>query len=93
MTRTNLLLLLAVIACALGVITSQHQSRKLFIDLRPDAAIGGPGGDEPRPAPTTTTTIPPSTTTTTAPPATDPNTGESTTTSSTVPSVLDPLDG
>ena len=76
-----------------SVVYLTDEARKLFIDLRPDAAIGGPGGDEPRPAPTTTTTIPPSTTTTTAPPATDPNTGESTTTSSTVPSVLDPLDG
>jgi cell division protein FtsL len=27
------LLLFAVVACALGVITSQHQSRKLFTDL------------------------------------------------------------
>ena len=33
MTRTNLLLLVAVVGCALGVITSQHQSRKLFIEL------------------------------------------------------------
>jgi len=32
-TRTNLLLLVAVVGCALGVITSQHQSRKLFIEL------------------------------------------------------------
>ncbi|MGE0355621.1 MAG: cell division protein FtsL [Burkholderiales bacterium] len=29
----NLLLLLAAVACALGVITSQHKSRKLFIEL------------------------------------------------------------
>ena len=33
MTRLSFLLLLAVIACALGVITSQHQARKLFNDL------------------------------------------------------------
>jgi len=33
MARVNFLLLLVVIACALGVITAQHQARKLFIDL------------------------------------------------------------
>jgi cell division protein FtsL len=33
MTRVNLLLLALVVACALGVITSQHQARKLFIAL------------------------------------------------------------
>ena len=33
MTRVNFLLLLAVVACALGVITSQHRARKLFIEL------------------------------------------------------------
>ena len=33
MVRANFLLLLVVIACALGVITAQHKSRKLFIDL------------------------------------------------------------
>ena len=33
MARTNLLLLLVAIACALGVITSQHRARKLFVDL------------------------------------------------------------
>jgi len=32
-TRTSLLLLLLVIACALGVITTQHFSRKSFIAL------------------------------------------------------------
>lgn len=34
MTRLNLLLLLAVIACALGVVTSQHKARKLFVELQ-----------------------------------------------------------
>ena len=34
----NLLLLLAVIGCALGVITSQHQARKLFNDLEGEKA-------------------------------------------------------
>jgi cell division protein FtsL len=33
MTRANLLLLAIAVACALGVITAQHKSRKLFIDL------------------------------------------------------------
>ena len=33
MTRINLLLLVAVVACALGVITSQHQARKSFTAL------------------------------------------------------------
>ena len=33
MGRANAALLALVIACALGVITSQHQARKLFIDL------------------------------------------------------------
>jgi len=44
-------------------------ARQLFVDLRPDAAVGGPSGDQPRPAPTTTTTTAPPTTTTTAPTA------------------------
>ena len=33
MIRVNLLLLALLVACALGVITSQHRARKLFIDL------------------------------------------------------------
>ena len=33
MARLNLALLVVVIGCALGLITSQHQARKLFIDL------------------------------------------------------------
>ncbi len=33
MARLNLVLLVVVIACALGLITAQHQARKLFIDL------------------------------------------------------------
>ena len=33
MARVNLLLLAVAIACALGVITAQHKSRTLFIDL------------------------------------------------------------
>jgi len=33
MARLNAILLILVIACALGVITSQHQARRLFSDL------------------------------------------------------------
>ena len=33
MARLNVLLLAAVIACALAVITSQHRARKLFNDV------------------------------------------------------------
>ena len=33
MARVNFLLLLVAVACALGVITAQHKSRKLFVDL------------------------------------------------------------
>lgn len=71
-----------------SVVYLTDEARKLFLDLRPDASVGGPTGDAPRPAPTTTTTVPPTTTTTTtAPGATTPGTNE-TTTSSTAPSVL-----
>ena len=34
MTRLNLLLLLALIGCALSVVTSQHKARKVFIELQ-----------------------------------------------------------
>ena len=34
MTRMNLLLLLAVVLCALSVVTSQHKARKLFAELQ-----------------------------------------------------------
>ena len=33
MSKVNVLLLALVVACALGVITSQHQARKRFIEL------------------------------------------------------------
>lgn len=33
MVRFNMLLLLIVVVCALGVVTSQHRGRKLFQDL------------------------------------------------------------
>ncbi|HUI99805.1 MAG TPA: cell division protein FtsL [Usitatibacter sp.] len=38
MGRVNALLLAAVIACALGVITSQHRARKLFAELDAEQA-------------------------------------------------------
>ncbi len=34
MTRVNLILLAVLIFCALSVVTSQHQSRKAFIELQ-----------------------------------------------------------
>jgi len=50
-----------------SVVYLTDEARKLFLDLRPDAAIGGPTGDQARPEPTTTTTTAPPTTTTSAP--------------------------
>ncbi len=38
MARLNLLLVVAVIACALGVVTSQHKARKLFVALQQEKA-------------------------------------------------------
>jgi cell division protein FtsL len=38
MLRANVVLLLLVIACALGVITAQHQARKLFVELEGEQA-------------------------------------------------------
>lgn len=32
--RFNLLMLAVLIACALGLVTSQHQSRKLYVELQ-----------------------------------------------------------
>ena len=34
MTRVNLGLFLVLIGCALGVVTSQHKARKLFVELQ-----------------------------------------------------------
>ena len=33
MTRLNLLLFGALIACALALVTAQHKSRKLYVEL------------------------------------------------------------
>ena len=38
MARLNALLLLAVIACALAVVTSQHRARKLFAEIEAEQA-------------------------------------------------------
>jgi LCP family protein required for cell wall assembly len=68
-------------AGAASVVYLTDDARKLFLDLRPDAAIGGPTGDEPRPTATTTTTVAPSTTTSSAPAPAE-------TTTSTAPHIL-----
>lgn len=34
MTRLNLLLVAVLIVCALGVVTSQHKARKLYVELQ-----------------------------------------------------------
>ena len=42
MVRLNVLLLAALVACALSLVTSRHQARKLFVDLeREQAAARG----------------------------------------------------
>ena len=37
-TRINLLLLAVLVACALSLVTSRHQARKLFVDLEREQA-------------------------------------------------------
>lgn len=39
MTRLNLLLTLILIACALSVVTSQHNARKLFVELEKEQEL------------------------------------------------------
>jgi cell division protein FtsL len=34
MTKLNLILFAALLACAMGVVTSQHKARKLYIELQ-----------------------------------------------------------
>ena len=46
MTRVNLLLLALIVACALGVITSQHHARRLFNDLEVEQAAAKKLDDE-----------------------------------------------
>ena len=38
MAKLNLLLLAVLVACALGLVTSQHRARKLFSDLEREQA-------------------------------------------------------
>jgi cell division protein FtsL len=46
MGRLNAILLLLVVACALGVITSQHQARKAFVALEAEQAAAAKLGEE-----------------------------------------------
>jgi cell division protein FtsL len=46
MNRVNALLLALAIVCALSVITSQHQARKLFNDLEGEQAVAKKLGEE-----------------------------------------------
>ena len=39
MTKLNFILLLALILCALGVVTSQHKARKLFVELQKEREL------------------------------------------------------
>ena len=38
MTRVNLLLLCVLVVCALSLVTSRHQARKLFVELEREQA-------------------------------------------------------
>lgn len=40
MVRLNMMLLLAVVICALGVVTAQHKARKLFQELENEQERG-----------------------------------------------------
>ena len=39
MTKVNLVLLALVMACALAVVTSQHQARKLYVELQKEQEL------------------------------------------------------
>ncbi len=39
MTRLNLVLFLVAIACALALVTSQHQARKLYVELQKEQEL------------------------------------------------------
>ena len=39
MAKLNVLLLCLAIACALGVVTSQHKARKLFVELQKEQEL------------------------------------------------------
>jgi polyisoprenyl-teichoic acid--peptidoglycan teichoic acid transferase len=66
---------------AASVVFLTDAAKQIFLDLRPDAAIGGPSGDQPRPP--ATQPAPQPTSTTTAPPATSTTASSSTTTTTT----------
>ena len=40
MTKINLILFAIVIACALAVVTAQHQARKLYVELQKEQELG-----------------------------------------------------
>ena len=39
MTRLNIVLLVALVACALSLVTSRHQARKLFVELEREQVL------------------------------------------------------
>jgi cell division protein FtsL len=39
MTRFNLVLFVVLVACALALVTSQHQSRKLYVELQKEQEL------------------------------------------------------
>jgi cell division protein FtsL len=39
MARLNVILLVALVVCALSLVTSRHQSRKLFVELEREQAL------------------------------------------------------
>ncbi|MDD5241300.1 MAG: cell division protein FtsL [Sulfuricella sp.] len=39
MTKLNLILVLALVACALGMVTAQHKARKIFIELQQEQEL------------------------------------------------------
>lgn len=39
MMRVNLILLAILISCALGVVTAQHQARKLYVELQKEQEV------------------------------------------------------
>lgn len=39
MVKLNLLLMVIAVLCAMGVVTSQHKARKLFVDLQREESL------------------------------------------------------
>ena len=46
MVKINLLLLIALVVCALSLVTSRHQARKLFVELEREQALARAYGVE-----------------------------------------------